>query len=338
MLPATVFSVKNLFSTSLQWMVVNMTVSTSSALFPVTMVDVNALRQHWNRLWPADVVPLTIRDAVFVQLVEHYQIVTRTYHNLAHIKALLNKLNQLLLINNNLAFSNFEITSLQLAIWFHDAIYDPQRADNEQQSARYAARQLETLRTGIANSAGKVDDSDNAAKLPNIEHTNDVDHLDDSEVVDDLNAINQLSALVNGVGNGQIKASQPVMEQLAMQRTTLLDPALAREVTRLVLLTQRHETQSTDRIGQLLLDLDLEILSVEFSIYQRYAMAIRQEYHWLANDRYCQGRQQVLEKFLTRSQIYLTTEFAVQEASARQNIAAELAQLRSTGETFNAVI
>jgi predicted metal-dependent HD superfamily phosphohydrolase len=250
-----------------------------TAFFAVTSADIAALRQAWQHLCPF--VPTTVSETIFSQLISHYQAPTRIYHNLSHIKALLAAATRLSLTVNPL--TDFETKALQYAIWFHDAIYDPQSSDNEIQSANYATTQLALL--------------NDASELP-------------------------LPALAS--------------DNLALASTTD-NITLATEVARLVLLTQTHQTTANDRVGRLLLDLDLGILSTDFSHYQRYARAIRQEYCWLDDDRYCQGRQQVLKKFLMRPQIYLTPEFADQEVLARQNISAELALLSATGQTFDAI-
>lgn len=56
----------------------------------------------------------------------HYQEEHRAYHNLSHIYNLL-QLSEQLPISNKTAF--------ELAIWYHDIIYQPQLKDNEEQSA-----------------------------------------------------------------------------------------------------------------------------------------------------------------------------------------------------------
>jgi len=59
----------------------------------------------------------------------------RHYHNLAHIEAML----ALMRAHEN-ALS--DLTSVEVAIWFHDAVYDTRRDDNEEKSAELAAERL----------------------------------------------------------------------------------------------------------------------------------------------------------------------------------------------------
>ncbi len=93
------------------------------------------LRERWNRLWDA----LGARgtpDAVFNELAAAYGAPERAYHNLHHIAACLDELERA----EYLAEKPREI---ELAIWFHDLIYDTHRRDNE---SRSAARALEVAR------------------------------------------------------------------------------------------------------------------------------------------------------------------------------------------------
>ena len=59
----------------------------------------------------------------------------RAYHNAQHISMSLSHLNA----HRELAERPFEI---EMAIWFHDAVYDTRASDNEEQSAAWAERFL----------------------------------------------------------------------------------------------------------------------------------------------------------------------------------------------------
>jgi predicted metal-dependent HD superfamily phosphohydrolase len=62
----------------------------------------------------------------------------RAYHNLSHVNAVLDKA-------QNLRGKFADLVSVQLAIWFHDLIYDPKRFDNEIESAKLATEFLDKL-------------------------------------------------------------------------------------------------------------------------------------------------------------------------------------------------
>ncbi|MFD0683088.1 HD domain-containing protein [Actinomadura fibrosa] len=59
----------------------------------------------------------------------------RRYHTRAHLTAVLDLVDEL-------AGHAADADAVRLAAWFHDAVYDPERADNEERSARLAARML----------------------------------------------------------------------------------------------------------------------------------------------------------------------------------------------------
>ncbi|MBO2455155.1 HD domain-containing protein [Actinomadura barringtoniae] len=59
----------------------------------------------------------------------------RRYHTRAHLLAVLN-------LVDDLAPHAADPDAVRLAAWFHDAVYDPERADNEERSARLARRML----------------------------------------------------------------------------------------------------------------------------------------------------------------------------------------------------
>jgi predicted metal-dependent HD superfamily phosphohydrolase len=71
-------------------------------------------------------------------LVRAYAAPERHYHNLAHIEAMLS-----LMRSHKNALSDPQ--SVEAAIWFHDAVYDTRRHDNEEKSAELAASRLAGL-------------------------------------------------------------------------------------------------------------------------------------------------------------------------------------------------
>jgi predicted metal-dependent HD superfamily phosphohydrolase len=74
----------------------------------------------------------------FDQLVDAYSAPSRHYHNLRHVR---DCLDQMKLCVNQLA----DPRALAAAIWFHDAVYDPTRPDNEARSADLADQYLRTM-------------------------------------------------------------------------------------------------------------------------------------------------------------------------------------------------
>jgi predicted metal-dependent HD superfamily phosphohydrolase len=104
--------------------------------------------------------------------------------------------------------------------------------------------------------------------------------------------------------------------------------AVVHETARLILLTRTHEAEDADRGGCALLDADLAILAAPSAEYEAYAAAIRREYAWVPEDRYREGRAQVLERFLQRERIYRTGASAGREEQARANLRRETAALR----------
>ncbi|MBE9205560.1 hypothetical protein IQ244_03355 [Nostoc sp. LEGE 06077] len=185
-------------------------------------------------------------EITFTQLVAAYNTAGRYYHTLQHIHDVLHKIQTLPADSQNLP-------SIQLAAWFHDAVYDTQAQDNEAKSAEYAGQVLTDL------------------AIP----------------------INQITT-----------------------------------VQRLILNTKHHQATADDIDSHILLDADLAILAADPVDYQKYAHAIRQEYAWVTEAEYIQGRKQVLEKFLQRPHIYFTPLMVeMAEQAARANLQAEIQRL-----------
>jgi predicted metal-dependent HD superfamily phosphohydrolase len=185
-------------------------------------------------------------DGAFDALMARYAEPHRHYHNSAHLQQMFTILDRL---------EPQRPQAVDLAVWYHDAVYDPRAQDNEEASARLARQELSQL------------------------------HVP-SEIVE--------------------------------------------ETCRLILLTRSHEAD--DPSGRLLLDADLAILGEPEPIYSAYAAAIRQEYAWVPDDRYRQGRADVLRRFLARPYIYHTPLMRVShEAAARRNLQREIEELASRG-------
>jgi predicted metal-dependent HD superfamily phosphohydrolase len=175
-------------------------------------------------------------------LIAAYTAPGRHYHNLAHIQDCLAKLARVD------GLSEAEHETLSEAIWWHDVVYDPTRADNEELSAQLAEAHV--------------------------------------------------------------------------------GPDIAREVGRLIRLTRTHEVERSDRLGAILISIDLSILGAEAARYDAYAAAIRKEYAHVPESDYRAGRAKVLSQFAARPFIFPDAGFAeAYDRQARENLARELASL-----------
>ncbi len=74
-------------------------------------------------------------EAVFQDLCRRYSEPGRAYHTLNHIAAMLRTV-------SGFGDTLHDGVAVRLAVWFHDAIYDSRRGDNEEQSAFYAMAAL----------------------------------------------------------------------------------------------------------------------------------------------------------------------------------------------------
>ncbi len=69
----------------------------------------------------------------------------RHYHNLIHIRMCLNELNFIKKQKN----TKYDFDSIELAIWYHDIIYDPKMDNNEEKSAEYVTNVLKNANLSI---------------------------------------------------------------------------------------------------------------------------------------------------------------------------------------------
>lgn len=143
--------------------------------------------------------------------------------------------------------------AVRLAAWFHDAVYRPDRSENEERSARLAERAL-------------------------------------------------------------TEAGVPA--------------ARVAEVARLVRLTVTHDPADDDLNGAVLCDADLAVLAGTPEQYAHYAAEIRQEYAFVPDDAFRDGRSAVLRQLLGLPRLFRTAHARTRwEAQARHNLTTELALL-----------
>jgi len=89
------------------------------------------LRERWSRLWHRLGVPVAKLPQID-SLLKAYQSPERAYHNLHHISQCLAELDALQVQCET-------PNEVELALWYHDVIYDAKRHDNEKLSADQAA-------------------------------------------------------------------------------------------------------------------------------------------------------------------------------------------------------
>jgi predicted metal-dependent HD superfamily phosphohydrolase len=91
-------------------------------------------RNRWIALWQSAGAPQPDSEW-YERLTDAYAEPQRHYHNQQHIAECLTEFDQV----RHLAR---QPVAVELALWFHDAVYDPKAADNEERSAALAQRCL----------------------------------------------------------------------------------------------------------------------------------------------------------------------------------------------------
>ncbi|MCX4747350.1 HD domain-containing protein [Kitasatospora sp. NBC_01287] len=172
----------------------------------------------------------------------------RRYHTTDHLLAVLDEVDAL-------AEYAEDPDAVRLAAWFHDAVYQPDRSENEERSAQLAIRAL--------GEAG-------------------------------------------------------------------LAAALIERVVRLVRLTADHHPRPGDRDGEVLCDADLAVLGRPAEAYAAYTAAVREEYAFVPEEAFRDGRAAILRQLLELPALYRTPEGHTRyDGQARANLAAELSTLTS---------
>ncbi|MFE5396327.1 hypothetical protein ACFQ9U_17425 [Streptomyces sp. NPDC056568] len=101
------------------------------------MADLDALRSRWlHALLPArEGAGHPDPDRYADDLLRRWSEPQRRYHTLAHLTAVLDHVD---VLEEYAA----DPAAVRLAAWFHDAVYRPERSENEERSARLAERAL----------------------------------------------------------------------------------------------------------------------------------------------------------------------------------------------------
>jgi predicted metal-dependent HD superfamily phosphohydrolase len=177
------------------------------------------------------------------------------------------------------------------------------------------------------------DDLIAAYAAPN-RHYHNLAHIEDC--LDKLARVDDLSAAEREILTEAIwwhdvvyDPTRPDNEELSAQLAEQHVAAhLREEVSRLIRLTKTHQVEPADRLGAILISIDLSILAAEPSRYDAYAASIRKEYAHVPDNAYRAGRTEVLRRFAARPVIFPDAAFArACEKKARDNLARELALL-----------
>lgn len=110
-------------------------------------------------------------------------------------------------------------------------------------------------------------------------------------------------------------------------------PDRAAQIRHLIMATQHVSSAAPDDAG-LLIDIDLSVLASPLAQYQRYARAVRKEFHWIPDQQFAGGRIKVLKHFLAKPKIYVHRDTQqAWECQARENMEAEIKELNEYGCT-----
>ncbi|MFE6101088.1 hypothetical protein ACFVQ4_14085 [Streptomyces laurentii] len=182
----------------------------------------------------------------------------RRYHTVSHLRAVLDRIDELA----DQGGEGGELELVRLAAWFHDAVYRPDRSENEERSAALAEKAL--------TEAG----------------------LTRHEVA---------------------------------------------EVARLVRLTVTHDPAPGDLDGETLCDADLAVLASDPDTYTGYTSAVREEYDFVPDPDFREGRAAVLRHLLALPRLFRTPYGAAAwESRARANMERELKELTEPKDATDA--
>src|SRR5262245_30560782 len=104
-----------------------------------TSEQLSVLAHEWDRLMNACDARKEASTYAFAQIIAAYSESHRYYHNLNHIVSMLG------ILTWDLRYPYAECMdyrALELAVWYHDVVYDPRSSENESRSADVARNSL----------------------------------------------------------------------------------------------------------------------------------------------------------------------------------------------------
>ncbi len=116
-------------------------------------------------------------------------------------------------------------------------------------------------------------------------------------------------------------------------KALILSEFVMDQVSKFILETKHTNSNSElSDLGRLFLDLDLSILGQPRSIYEQYALQIRQEYEWVPIEVYVVKRAEILQQIKNKSSIYYTPDLRGKyELQAKTNLSRAIANLTYNG-------
>ena len=111
-------------------------------LFTVDDNEIAFLKDQWDDLSSFYTSDNDIKENSFQIINDRYSEKSRFYHNLSHVKTLLDLLESL---GNKPQNRN----AIRFSIWFHDVVYDTKANDNEAESARLASQMMSKLHVDV---------------------------------------------------------------------------------------------------------------------------------------------------------------------------------------------
>jgi predicted metal-dependent HD superfamily phosphohydrolase len=162
-----------------------------------------------------------------------------------------------------------------------------------------------------------------------------LEELEDAGEIDDRQcSVARLAAWFHdavydtSAGVGSNEADSALLAREALQQLNFSEADIE-AIDRLIRLTARHDTDAAEPLDAAFHDADLWILSAPRERFDSYCDQVREEYAYVPDTEYRDGRAAILGPLLHRDRIYRTSHaLRSWETPARLNLGRELARLR----------